>query len=105
MTEEQLPKSVVVVEVVVFSRVNSLSLLSRLNIDGVIVGNYRCSLAAVDLNRQYVQFLFFFFFFFLFFLFLFFVFLSLYRSFDDGNVLNIIYRLALVAERYLLLTV
>lgn len=26
-----------------------------LNPDGVIVGNYRCSLSGVDLNRQYVN--------------------------------------------------
>ena len=28
-------------------------LVPMLNPDGVIVGNYRCSLAAVDLNRQW----------------------------------------------------
>lgn len=26
-----------------------------LNIDGVIVGNYRCNLACVDLNRQWID--------------------------------------------------
>jgi hypothetical protein len=26
-----------------------------LNIDGVIIGNYRCDLAQVDLNRQWID--------------------------------------------------
>ena len=26
-----------------------------LNIDGVIVGNYRCNLSGADLNRQWIQ--------------------------------------------------
>ena len=26
-----------------------------LNVDGVIVGNYRCNLSQVDLNRQWIQ--------------------------------------------------
>lgn len=26
-----------------------------LNIDGVLNGNYRCNLAGVDLNRQYID--------------------------------------------------
>ena len=26
-----------------------------LNIDGVIIGNYRCNLSGADLNRQYLE--------------------------------------------------
>jgi len=26
-----------------------------LNIDGVIIGNYRCNLSGADLNRQYIE--------------------------------------------------
>lgn len=29
-------------------------IVPMLNIDGVVVGNYRCNLAMVDLNRQWV---------------------------------------------------
>lgn len=30
-------------------------IIPMLNIDGVINGNYRCNLAGVDLNRQYLN--------------------------------------------------
>jgi len=30
-------------------------IVPMLNPDGVIVGNYRCSLAGLDLNRQYIN--------------------------------------------------
>ena len=30
-------------------------IIPMLNVDGVINGNYRCSLAACDLNRQYLK--------------------------------------------------
>lgn len=29
-------------------------IVPMLNIDGVIVGNYRCNLSGADLNRQYI---------------------------------------------------
>ncbi len=30
-------------------------IVPMLNIDGVIVGNYRCNLSGADLNRQYIE--------------------------------------------------
>ena len=30
-------------------------IVPMLNIDGVIIGNYRCNLSGADLNRQYVD--------------------------------------------------
>jgi murein tripeptide amidase MpaA len=30
-------------------------IVPMLNVDGVIVGNYRCNLACVDLNRQWID--------------------------------------------------
>ena len=30
-------------------------IVPMLNPDGVIVGNYRCSLSGLDLNRQYIS--------------------------------------------------
>ena len=30
-------------------------IVPMLNIDGVIVGNYRCNLSQVDLNRQWIE--------------------------------------------------
>ena len=30
-------------------------IIPMLNIDGVIVGNYRCNLSGADLNRQYIE--------------------------------------------------
>ena len=30
-------------------------IVPMLNIDGVVVGNYRCNLSLVDLNRQWIE--------------------------------------------------
>ena len=34
---------------------NPVQIVPMLNVDGVIVGNYRCSLAGVDLNRNWAD--------------------------------------------------